>query len=140
MGCDSVTSSISPEYFVLGKDLPQEDFGKQVLLFGAKTGFSGGAVTGAILLFACGTKLQNGWRNILRNLWIPVVSAILAGTLLPVLASNFDPLSYAAKLKGLLTADQLRHFQYVWWIHSGFYLGLILGLLWMIIRLRKNKG
>ena len=50
---DLVTSSISPEYFILGKGLEESpDLRIQAGLFGLRVGFSAGVIGGAVCLYA----------------------------------------------------------------------------------------
>lgn len=137
VGCDLCTSTLSPEYFTLGKGLSPEDLQRQVLAFGAKTGFSGGVIAGAILLFACGQH-RPAWKTFYFRLWLPIVAAIAAGLLLPLVASDFDPAHYSRQLDNLLTAGQIHHFRYVWWTHTGYYAGLIVGVISLIFWNRRK--
>lgn len=139
MGCDLATSTISREYFIFGKGLPEESFRQNVLLFGAKTGFSGSVVAGALLLFGSGAK-RPAWRALILRLWIPVAAAIAMGALLPSVASGFDPSGYAAVIRGIVTGEQLRHFRIVWWAHTGFYLGLLLGVAALVATIRRRAA
>jgi hypothetical protein len=138
---DCVTSTISPDYFILGKGL-EDGAGLRwrAGVYGFKAGLSAGAIGGAICLFVRGRKSRfsmEQMRGLLRSLWMPVAGAILLGVMLPIIAGGFDPLSLSGRLGSLLNTDQIGRFRRVWWIHVGLYAGLIIGLAAMILR-RKN--
>jgi len=131
VGCDLFTSKLSPEYFTLGKGLSSEGLQRQVITFGSKTGFSGGVIAGAVLLFSCGQH-RPVWKTLYLRLWLPIVAAIAGGLLFPLVVSDYDPAHYFRQLNDLLTAEQIHHFRYVWWTHTGFYAGLIVGVICLI--------
>jgi hypothetical protein len=133
--CDWLTSTLSPEYFIIGKGLPEDNYTQNVCLFASKTGFSGGIIAGAVVIFALG-KRRPAWTTLLQRLWVPVACAFAAGALMAALAPHTDPLGYSRQLSGALDARQLRLFQIVWWTHTGLYLGLILGVVELIRRCR----
>ncbi len=135
---DCLTSSISPDYFVLGKDLHAGDGLRwRAGVYGMKAGFSAGAVGGAVCLFLRGrnSRLSMGrMLLLLKALWMPLVGAVLLGVFLPMIAGKWDPLGLSSDLGSLLNADQISRFRRVWWIHMGLYAGLTIGLLGMILR------
>jgi hypothetical protein len=133
---DVITSSISPEYFTLGKGI---DGGAGLRLragvLGMKAGFSAGAITGAILLYAWtrkGKRFRLGAASNFRFVYKPVVGAVVCGVLIPVCFWSFDPLDFGGQLEGLLGARELRRFVIVWWTHAGLYAGLVAGLVWAV--------
>lgn len=141
---DCVTSSISPDYFTLGKGLePGEDLRWRAGMYGLKAGLSAGIIGGAFCLV---TRPKNScfsteqMRRALETLWMPVFGAIVLALALPMIAGHFDPMRLSASLDSLLNADQIGRFRRVWWIHTGLYAGLALGLAPMIIRQRGDKG
>lgn len=141
---DCVTSSISPDYFILGKGLePGNDLRWRAGMFGFKAGLSAGIIGGAVCLFArtrnsrLSTEQMSG---LLRALWMPVAGAVLLGLALPVIAGGFDPLGLSASLNSLLDANQIVRFRSVWWIHTGLYAGLVLGLAAMMFRKKTKVG
>jgi hypothetical protein len=141
---DCVTSSISPEYFTLGKGLePGDDLCWRAGVYGFKAGLSAGIVGGAVCLVSRARNIgfstaQMRW--LLRALWRPVVGAILLGLALPLIVGGFDPLGLSGSLDSLLNADQIARFRRVWWIHTGLYAGLALGLTAMIARQSAIKA
>jgi hypothetical protein len=138
---DLITSSISPEYFTLGKALEEGgDLRWRAGVFGLKEGFSAGIIGGAICLFACARKSALSparARCLVGGLWMPLTGAVFMGLALPRIAGRFDPLGFSANLNSLLNADQLSRFRQVWWIHTGLYAGTIIGLAAMILRRKE---
>ena len=76
---------------------------------------------------------------LLRALWMPVAGAVLLGVALPIIAGRFDPLGLSAQLDSLLDADQLLRFRRVWWIHTGLYAGLAIGLAALLNRQKSDQ-
>jgi hypothetical protein len=140
---DCVTSSISPDYFILGKGLePGNDLRLQAGVYGFKAGLSAGLVGGAVCLFARSRKSgfsSQQMSRLMRMLWMPAATAFLFGLALPFMAGGIDPMGLAARLDSLLTVDQIIRFKRVWWIHTGMYAGLVLGLIAMISRDRRQS-
>ncbi|MGA2175286.1 MAG: hypothetical protein ABSH38_09925 [Verrucomicrobiota bacterium] len=138
---DLITSSISPDYFTLGKGLAEGgDLRWRAGVFGLKEGFSAGIIGGAVCLFACAGKSPMSpaqARRLLGALWMPLTGAVLMGVALPRIAGRFDPLGFSADLNSLLNADQLARFRQVWWTHTGLYAGTIIGLAAMILRRKQ---
>jgi hypothetical protein len=140
---DLITSSISPDYFILGKGLeagPGLRMGAG--LYGLQTGFSAGVIGGAIGLFATRRKTARPPLPVLRLLqllWLPVAAAVVGGILLPLAFSKFDPARFAAQLEPMLNAERIGRFREVWWIHVGLYTGLAAGLTAMIVRGTKER-
>ena len=135
---DCFTSSISPDYFTLGKGLePGNDLRWRAGLYGFKAGLSAGIIGGAVCLV---TRARNigfsmaQMHRLLRALWMPAVGAVFMGLALPLIARGFDPMGLSARLDSLLDAEQIARFRKVWWIHTGLYAGLALGLAVIIVR------
>lgn len=61
-------------------------------------------------------------------MWIPFAGAVAFALLLPLLAGKADPVHLAEKLDGVIGSEQIARFRLVWWIHSGLYAGMLLGL------------
>jgi hypothetical protein len=140
---DCVTSSISPDYFTLGKGLEAgSGLRWRAGVYGFEAGLSAGIIGGAVCMFIrarnsrFSTEQMRRW---LRVLWMPVAGAVLLGLLLPIVADGLDPLGLSAHLGSLLSADQIGRFRRVWWIHMGLYAGLIIGLAAMSLR-RKGDS
>jgi hypothetical protein len=141
---DLVTSSICPEYFTVGKGLaPGAWLPLRAGLLGMKAGFSAGAVAGAICMYAntCGCAVPRlPWRNLLRLAWKPPALAAAAAFSLPLFFREFDPLDFARRLQGILDPGRTCAFLTVWWAHSGAYLGLILGLVWLVADVASRRA
>lgn len=140
---DSITSSISPEYFTLGKGLEEgPNLRTQAALFGLQVGFSAGVIGGAVCLYASRRKsaypaIKCSW--LLRMLWMPVAGAILCGVALPLGVSKFDPARFAAQLEPLLDAGKINRFREVWWTHIGLYAGMVIGVAAMVRRATQER-
>jgi hypothetical protein len=141
---DLITSSLSPDYFTLGKGvLDGEGFETRVALFGIKQGISAGVIAGAICIYVSRRKskfppLRFG--ALLGLLWIPIACAVAGSLLLPLFAGHSDPAGLASKLDGNVSSAQFAPFLRVWWIHTGLYSGLLAGLIWLIIVVGKRRS
>jgi fructose-specific phosphotransferase system IIC component len=137
---DLVTSSISPDFFVLGKGLtPGEGLRWRAGFYGAQAGFAAGIVGGAVCLLASVKKsadLTGQLIRLVKVLWVPLAGAILLGAALPLLVRDADPAHLASKLETLLNPEQIERFRRVWWTHIGLYAGMLLGLMAIIFRHR----
>ena len=140
---DWITSSVSPEYFTLGKGLEESpDLRIQAGLFGLRVGFSAGVIGGAVCLYASRRKSARPpvpFSRLYRMLWMPVTGAILCGIALPLGFSRFDPAQFSAQLDTLLDAERISRFRQVWWTHIGLYAGMVLGLAAMLLRAAKER-
>ena len=146
-GNDLITSTISPEYFTLGKGLEESpDLRIQAGLLGLRVGFSAGVIGGAVCLYASRRKSAYPpvqFSQLFRMLWMPVAGAILCGIALPLGFSKFDPARFSAQLDSALDAGRIRCFRQVWWTHIGLYAGMVVGLTAMLLlaaKERKNTG
>jgi hypothetical protein len=144
---DLITSSISPDYFILGKGLDEgANLRLEAGLFGLQVGFSAGVIGGATCLYACRRKTRYPparYSTLFKMLWMPVLAAVAGGILLPLACSQFDPVRFATQLGSLLDAEKISRFRRVWWIHAGLYLGMIIGLVAMVrgaLRERRVLG
>lgn len=138
---DLITSSISPDYFVMGKGLLEgETLRREAGLYGCRTGVSAGIIGGAICLFVTvrqGKEAGTIVPRLLNLLWLPVLAAVGGGILFPLCFSRFDPAHLSASLSALLDAGRTQKFLEVWWIHCGLYAGLLYGLVMMIAKTRR---
>jgi hypothetical protein len=139
---DCLTSSISPDYFIIGKGLEAgTNIRFQAGMYGFQAGLSAGIVGGAVCLFARAKNSRfsaEQMRRLIQALWMPVAGAAFLGLVLPIIAGGFDPMGLSARLDSLLNADQIIRFKRVWWIHTGLYAGLVVGLAAMIIRHKRG--
>ncbi len=139
---DFVTVSISSHYFTLGKGLSDgPGLAIRAVLLGSYAGFSAGLVGGAytifIATFRTKTKLPISW--LFSLLWIPIVSAVSLAFLMTMLFSGFDPYGFRAELSGLITTREIDNLIFVWWIHVGDYLGLLVGLVIISVLILKKR-
>ena len=90
---DLITSSISPEYFSLGKGLPGgEALNLRAAIYGLKEGLSAGVIGGAVCVYASRGKAAVPplcFGGMLRLLWMPAAGAVAGAVLLPLLAGAF---------------------------------------------------
>lgn len=145
---DLITSSISPDYFILGKGLAGgEGFRLRAVLFGVQEGLSAGVIAGAICVYVArgGSKRPPVEFNFLfRLLGRPICCAAAGALLVPVLAGHYDPAGLALKMSETEQAQTIvPAFLRVWWIHTGLYAGLLAGVLWMVaaimVKRRRSK-
>jgi len=141
---DLITSSISPEYFSLGKGLPGGDaLNLRAAIYGLKEGLSAGVIAGAVCVYAGRGKAAVPplcFGGMLRLLWMPAAGAVVGAVLLPLIVRRFDPMGLAARLEGIIAAEPILRFRRVWWIHTGLYSGAVAGLLALVVsalRLRR---
>ena len=130
-----VTSSISPEYFIFGKAVPTESISRGAALLGLKAGFVVGIFSGGLCVYVATRKSAYppfSLRNLMLLSWRPFVIAVTFAVLLPLMFGKLDPLGFEAKLNPPLKASQVSGFVRVWWIHLGVYVGLMIGVLWVI--------
>jgi hypothetical protein len=143
---DLVTAWLSPDYFVFGKGLPAEAVRESAALLGLKTGFSAGAIAGAVCLFVATRKSARPTlpvRSLAFQIWRPFVLSVLCSLLVPLFLSRWDPLSLSALLRETLGTARMEAFLRVWWIHVGTYAGLVAGVVWVcvdVVKMRKRLG
>jgi len=142
---DLVTSSISADYFIFGKELPAEKIHLSAMLLGLKAGSSAGVIAGALCIFV-GTRKGAGSNPPLRRVvmlsWRPFVLAVACGAAFPLVCGWFDPFDFVVRLGPALGEIRARSFLVVWHIHCGVYLGLAVGVMWMIasvMRIARRK-
>lgn len=122
---DSMTSRISPDYFIYGKGVePGPHFYRDVLMIGMKAGFSGAVVVGVALVVTNPVKKQIS--PLFRLVGYPLVLSVVTGLLFGILQS----LTNIIEVKGVWPLGELRaqRFANVWVIHIGIYLGGLIGL------------
>jgi hypothetical protein len=154
---DLITSSLSSEYFVLGKGLAAgEGLAWRATLFGFQEGLSAGVIAGAICVYVSRRKSKSpplGFVELSGLICRPVVCAAAGAVLLPLVARDSDPAgvlrqfyttALALGLDEGVAAAQTRRCLQVWWIHTGLYAGLVAGLVWVVVavarRRRTNAG
>jgi hypothetical protein len=143
---DLITSSICPDYFIVGKGLlGGSGFKLRAAMFGVQEGLSAGVIAGAVCVYVSRRKSKYaalGFGGLLRLLWMPVAGAVAGALLMPLVAGRFDPAGLALKFQAALPGEG--HFNLVlrvWWIHLGLYAGLLAGLVLLIgvvVRRRRD--
>jgi len=140
---DLVTSSISPEYFIYGKGLPADGIRWHAMGLGLSAGFSGGVIAGALCLFV-GTlkraKASISLPGIATLAWRPFLLAGIFAAVVPVTCGSFDPMGLADQFGGLRDPDRIARVLTVWRIHVGVYLGMTVGVVWMIVAIRRMSA
>ncbi len=134
---DSITSSISPDYFVHGKWITSgPGFRSQVLLLGAKAGSSAGVIGTAVLLIANPHPKRAFVAS--RLIWLPVVGAASLGSLFGVIQSQSGLMRWSAE-HALLGERRALLFETVWAAHLGVYVGALSGLTSAVVLLRRTR-
>jgi hypothetical protein len=136
MAADSITSSLSPDYFIHGKGIPSGPrFLASVLCLGAQAGCSA-AIIGAGILLLFNADPGNVRRLISLSV-LPFSLAALCGILLGVLQHQYQ----AARLPDVEAAlgdTAARRFALVWMAHIGIYAGGFLGLVVGCLQARRR--
>ncbi len=139
---DQITSSLSPEYFVLGKEIPAgEEFRLRVASLGAKAGSSAGIIAGAFYLFANTFRSPRpivSYRRLTILTWKPIASAIVLGVAGALLFPRVCPRGLINDLETVLTASETASFVTVWGAHIGVYVGAAVGVLWGVCGIRRE--
>lgn len=140
---DSVTSRVSPEYFVAGKGVNDGgEFTQSVLLLGAHAGFFAGAVAASCYLFANnpGKGLPTlPYRTLSWLALIPVASAAIGGMLIGFSLSVVAGPSLAPVIAPPVEPEDAKPFVVVWGTHAGVYLGLLVGVVLGVVSIRRSR-
>lgn len=135
---DQLTCTLSPEYFVLGKELePGPGFRWRVAQLGFQAGFSPGVILGGLLMFARGERKVTYPRVLLIGLWTPglgLAAAPLGGLVFVLL----DPWEYGPALAEFMPTGTVAWFLWVWGMHNGVYAGSLVGLVAGCWRVRQE--
>jgi hypothetical protein len=125
---DSITVSISPDYFVFGKQLPPETLPSAAILLGFKAGMVAGLIVGGLLLTYVSSRTD------IRGRLKAVVSVLpeVAGFAL------LGALTLGALVR--VTSQVYIPFRLVQGLHAGLYLGLALGTLRALLLLNRNSS
>lgn len=139
---DLITSTLSPEYFSLGKGLiPGPGLTLRSMSLGATAGCSAAVIVCAVWLFWAGRvpgDHRARMRRIVLMFWIPFSCAAGLSVLLPLIVGRWDPLDFNTALHGLVSESKASAFRHVWWAHLGAYTGLLLGGALGMVRLMKR--
>ena len=139
---DLLTSSISPDYFILGKGLPADNLWRNAAALGLQAGFSAGVVAGALCVYAA-TRTSAHPPLVLDKLilfaWRPLALAVGLAALFLGLLSGLDPMDITTTFTPLLESPQISLLLKVWWIHCGLYAGLIAGVAWIVADVTRQR-
>lgn len=143
VGIDLVTSTISPEYFILGKGAREgAAFRGDVVAVGIEAGFGAGCLVAGTLLFAGGPLLAPGaptWAQLHRDCRIVLAIALGGAAVIGAAAASLAaPLPFECDLQ--LQADAQRRFDTVWWTHLGAYAGALAGLAARAMAIRRSRA
>ncbi|MCA8959579.1 MAG: hypothetical protein KDC38_03655, partial [Planctomycetes bacterium] len=136
MGIDALTSSISIDYFVLGKGVAAgPGLGGRIALLGARAGTSAGVIAAAVLLIA--NPVPRDALRMWRCVPLVLLGALVGGAGLGLIqvGTGWPEIE---SLRGVLPEDRARHFESVWALHLGIYGGAILGLIVATLRWRRR--
>lgn len=143
IGNDLLTSWLSPDYFVFGKEIdPGRGFLPNVIWLAAKAGFAAGAGGAAVLLFmnnpASGRE-PLGYRRLLALTRKPIASALVAAMIGGAATRWLAAPALMPVFVRLLGADRTSWLMTVWAIHFGLYLGLAGGSVWAALVIRRER-
>jgi hypothetical protein len=120
---DPLTATISPEYFLIGKDL--SDYNGPFRVGVAETGFRGGLPLGALVV-GIGLVRSQRDRDFSWGVWLaaiascmPVMLALGAAVMLVL-----DPFDVREASAGVLSEEAATSYLLCWGAHFGAYLGV----------------
>jgi len=145
---DHVTATLSPEYFLAGKNLASDPrpFRWAVTALAANASWPLGVLGGMAFRFANEPSERLPQRLPLRRLLgfvaVPVVTAAVGALVLGVLPIGWDPWKQRAVAEVLAGAERAPAFVRVWRVHIGSYVGGALGLILAVglVRRRRARG
>jgi hypothetical protein len=124
---DQVTATVSPEYFLEGKNLEASSLPFRLAV--AWTGLRGGLPLGALV---AGVGLVRSSRNagFSWRVWLSGIATTLVASLAfsPVLVATLDPLGVRDASLGQWPRDVATRYLICWGLHAGAYLGVIVGV------------
>jgi hypothetical protein len=143
MANDTVTSHLSPEYFIYGKGIaPGPNFFKGVLELAFQAGLVAAFVGGAAYLFANNPKVcQPSLSYPQLYAWVkwPILCALLFATVLGVGSQWFVGPQIDSEMTKVFGEAKTIWFWRVWYIHIGLYSGLTIGVGWGIFGIRRDR-
>ena len=130
---DSVTSRISPEYFLHGKGLGNDPL--EISALGGLAGVAAGFLLSAVLVYV-NRKNEN---KFLVLKYLPICFAISAVTGAILGLARYYWFSFEFEdLDLLMNAGEITRFMTVWFIHVGIYAGGVAGVVAAGIRIKKQ--
>jgi hypothetical protein len=144
MVVDSITSVVSPEYFVEGKGIvPGDGFRWRAVALGAQAGAGCGALLGGVLMIAAGRdfSLHRSARQRVASACLEIALWALGGGIvaLPDATISRIWLSWIGG-SAALGDDELLRKSAVWLCHLGVYAGALVGVVVAIRRLRRWRA
>jgi len=141
---DWITSSISSDYFALGKGIARGGtLQRDAMILGGQAGFSAGVIVGAVWLYVAAKRHDavpmHRAMLILRVAWLPLLLAGVFAVLLPATVGALDTRGFREALADRLSASQIDRFLLVWWAHLGAYTGGIAGAVIGAMRLWQRR-
>lgn len=145
VGHDHATATISPEYFLDGKELARDPrpFRVAVTLLAIRGTYWVGLILGVALLIANNpspARLQLGYRELARLALLPLGLAVLAGALGGALFDLLDPFALRPAAREIAGPRAAGRFLVVWGVHWGSYVGGALGGVAAVAAVRVRRG
>ena len=139
---DQITCTISPEYFIYGKEIAAgEGFRLRVAWLGFVAGFSPGAIIAGMYMLANNPKPGRTplpYRRLLRFVACPLVAAAVAMPPCSVLIRLWDPQDFhGALFEGIATPEAINAMLVAWGLHIGIYFGGLIGTIWGVVGIRR---
>jgi hypothetical protein len=132
---DMVTGSLSPDYFIYGKGVPDDGYRWSASVWiGGAAGISGGFVIGAILVCLRSLLRRHSlslW-SLASRAWVPVACGIGVSTFFFLVLRNWDVIGIEQWSFAFTEPERQAVFLSVWWEHFGVYVGSILGTLLLV--------
>ena len=140
IGNDLIISSISPEYFTIGKGLDSHGT-PSVSALAFEAGFPAGIVVGGFYLMANNPNPdvpQLPYSKLIDYLKYPlllaIVFALIAGSI-----NDLDPFGLKQQVEFLKPAEKATRFLLVSRIHLGLYAGALVGTIAGLVSIRKTR-
>jgi hypothetical protein len=143
---DHITASLSPEYFLIGKDLVNDprSFRWAVTVLAAKATWPLGLLAGMAFRFANEPSRrisrQLPLRRLLRFVGVPIATAAIVAPILGALPVTFDPWDQHSIAEIMAGSERTAAFVRVWRVHIGSYAGGALGLLLAMALIRRQRA
>jgi hypothetical protein len=140
---DFVTSAISPFYFETAKGLGSGVGLVDVAALGFQAGFVAAAFAACALLYANNSRPDASpvaYSRLFRLMVPPVVAASVFGVILAAFSQAIEAYPLVRYLEPTVPREEARRFLMVAAIHYGLYLGLVVGLVVSIRRVRQLRG
>ena len=142
--CDAVTSTVSPDYFMVAKGIdPGPGFRARAVALGAQAGAGFGALLGGVMLFAAGrgfTGDRAAVRRVVRAFFVVPFCGLTAGAAALFVSSISRTTLAWFREWSWLTEDEMRRATAAWLAHLGLYAGALAGTVVAIRELRRLRA